>query len=349
MNEKIVFIVWSNYSQRAETMAAELAGKVSYQYEAGMKGLWLTPLRYLVQGWKTWRFLERERPEIVLVQCPPIFAVLAVAIWCRLRGKKLSSGLRARYVIDAHTATFHHKNWRWALPLVHFLSRRAAVTLVTDEAALGMVGSWKAPGLFLVNGLPTLSPPTGLIGSEGEERVAVISIFDDNEPIEQVFGAAQLLPQVTFYLTGDPKRAPSKLLAQKPKNVVLTGFLRGGDYSGLLKNVHGIVVLTKEPNDLSCAAYEALAMAKPIVASNGPEMRRFFTQGFIFVNNTPESIADGIEQMLNEQARLRNEVIAMCSVLQTKRQTNFETFVSLLNGNDRKGDFSTYGPYNVGF
>lgn len=337
MNVKSVFIVWYGLSLRAESMAAELGGQVSFQYEAELKGLWLTPLRYLVQGWKTWRFLEQERPEVVLVQSPPIFAAMTVAIWCRLRGKIRPSGRRARYVIDAHTATFHHRYWRWALPLVRLLSRRAVVTLVTDEAALGMLRSWKAPGLFLVNGLPTLSPPTGLIGSEGEERVAVISIFDENEPIEEVFGAARLLPQVTVYLTGDPKRAPSKLLAHKPENVVLTGFLRGGDYSGLLKNVQGIVVLTKEPNDLSCAAYEALAMAKPVVASNGPEMRRFYTQGFIFVNNTPESIADGIKQMLDGQAGLTNEVIAMCSVLETKRQPNFEKFVSLLNRNEGMG------------
>jgi glycosyltransferase involved in cell wall biosynthesis len=193
-----------------------------------------------------------------------------------------------------------------------------------------MLRSWNAKGIFLVNALPLLSPPTGLIGSEGEERVAVISIFESVEPIEEVFAAARLLPRVTFYVTGDPKRAPSRLLKQKPENVILTGFLRGGNYSALLKNVHGLVVLTKEPNDLSCAAYEALAMAKPVVASDGLEMRRFFTRGFIFVNNTPESIADGIQQMLREQAALTEEVIAMRSVLEAERQPKLEEFMSLL-------------------
>jgi hypothetical protein len=87
MHVKSVFMVWYGLSLRAECMAAELGGQVSFQYEAELKGLWLTPLRYLVQGWKTWRFLERERPEVVLVQSPPIFAAMTVAIWCRLRGK----------------------------------------------------------------------------------------------------------------------------------------------------------------------------------------------------------------------------------------------------------------------
>ena len=193
-----------------------------------------------------------------------------------------------------------------------------------------MLHDWNAKGLFLTDGLPNLCPPSGLIGSDGANRIAVISVFSDNEPIEEVFDAARLLPEVTFYLTGNPEQAPSELLAKKPDNVVLTGFLRDGKYSALLKNVHGLVVLTKQPNDLSCAAYEGLAMAKPIVSSNGPEMRRFFTRGIIFVKNTPESISDGIKQMLHEQATLTEEVIVMRSVLEAKRQPKLEELISLL-------------------
>src|SRR5947208_2382364 len=224
MNVTSLVLAWANNSQRVYTMAAELGGKASLQYEAKLAGrYWLLPLRYLVQGWKTWRLLEQERPEVVIVQNPPIFASLTVALWCWWRGNSGPSGRRASYVIDAHTASFHHPSWRWSHPLLRFLSRRAVATLVTDNAALDTLGSWGARGIFLVNALPTLSPPTGLIGSEGEERVAVISIFDSVEPIEEVFAAARLLPQVSFYVTGDPKRAPSRLLKQKPENVTLTG------------------------------------------------------------------------------------------------------------------------------
>ncbi len=261
MSFKLVFIVWSNYSQRAENLAAELHGCVSFQYEARLKGRWLLPLRYLAQGWKTWRFLERERPEVVLVQTPPVFAPLVVAAWCKLRGKTGPSMRRIPYAIDCHTSTFHHRLWRWALPLQRLLSRPAAVSLVTDHAALSTLKIWKANGLLLENPLPALSPATGTIGSGGEARVAVISTFDDDEPIAEVFTASRLLPQVTFYLTGDPKRAATGLLAQKPENVNLTGFLRGGSYTGLLQNVHGIAVLTNAPHAVNCGAYEALAVA----------------------------------------------------------------------------------------
>jgi glycosyltransferase involved in cell wall biosynthesis len=330
MGTKSLFIVWTDHSQRAETLAADLDAQVRFIYEPRLKAHWATPLRYLAQAWKTWRLLERERPGAVFVQSPPIFAPLIVAAWCTLRGKTSLARLGTPYVIDCHTGTFHDPRWRWALSLLRLLSKRAAATLVTNEAAMDLLRRWKVRCIYLVDGLPALKSAIGTIGSKGEARVAVISTFSDVEPIEEVFAAARLLPGVTFYVTGDPQRASAKLLAQKPENVILTGFLRDGAYSALLKNVHGIVILTNEPNDLSCAAYEAVTMGKPAVVSDCSENKRWFTRGFVYVNNTPEAIAAGINKMLNEQEILVSEVIAMRSELATSRQPRVEELAALL-------------------
>jgi glycosyltransferase involved in cell wall biosynthesis len=330
MSVKSIFIVWGDHSRRAETLAAELDVQVRFLYELRLKGGWLTPLRYLVQGWKTWHVLEREQPEVVLVQSPPIFAALVVKLWCELRGKTRPARSRVSYAIDCHPSTFFSRKWRWALPLLRFLSRRAVVTLSSNAEGQNILQGWKVSGFFLADGVPSLSPPVGTIGSEGDARVAVISTFADVEPIAEVFAAAQLLPRVTFYVTGDPRRASARLLAQKPENVTLTGFLRGGTYTALLKNVHGIVILTNQPKDLSCAAYEAVAMAKPAVVSDCSENKRWFTHGFVYVNNTPEAIAEGVKKMLNEQAILVPEVIAMRSELAASRQPKFEELAALL-------------------
>jgi glycosyltransferase involved in cell wall biosynthesis len=338
MGVKTVFIVWCSFSRRAETLAAEIDGQVSFQYEFMLKGGWLTPLRYMVQAWKTWRFLERERPEVVLVQSPPVFAPLIVAAWCKLRGQMGPSGHRVRYVLDCHPGTFYDPNWRWALPLLRLLSRGAVVTLLCNEAAQDILRIWKVKGIFLPDGLPTLNHATGTIGSEGEVRIAVINVFAAVEPIEEVFAAARLLPEVTFYVTGDPQRASANLLAQKPENVILTGFLRGGTYVGLLKNVHGIAILTKEPNDLSCGAYEALAMAKPTIISDWPGSRRCFKRGFIYVNNTPQAIADGVKKLLFEQETLTAEITAMRTEYANTRLPKLKEFVALI---DEKTDVSS--------
>src|ERR1700685_3701158 len=112
MNGKILYIVWFTHARRAETLSKELGAKLVFVYEAQIKRKWLKPLRYMIQAWKTWMLLERERPAFVIVQSPPVFAPLAVALWCKLRGKK-----RVSYIIDCHPGTFYHEQWRWALPL----------------------------------------------------------------------------------------------------------------------------------------------------------------------------------------------------------------------------------------
>lgn len=334
MNTKILFVVWYGFARRAETLSREIGAQVVYIYAGRLKKAWLTPLRYLVQAGQTWRLLERERPAVVLVQSPPVFAPLVVAIWCKFRGKsgRGHSARRVPYVIDCHPGTFYHSQWVWALPLLRLLSRGAAVTLLCNEDALDILRSWKVRGIFLPDGLPSLPPATSTIGSEGEARVAMITVFANDEPVAEVFEAARMLPHVTFYLTGDPKRATPRLLTKKPENVVLTGFLRGGVYSGLLNNVNGTVVLTNVMNSLNCGAYEAMSLAKPTILTDWPEMRRCFKHGFIYVTNTPESIAAGVKQLLNEQESLTTEIAARRTEYVNTRQPKFEEFAALLRG-----------------
>jgi len=253
---------------------------------------------------------------------------LLVDLWCMLRRR--TKPVQLPYAIDCHTGTFHRPKWRWLLPLQRLLSQRAIVTLVTDRAAFTMLQDWKVRCLFLEDALPVLSPAVGTIGSEGEARVGVISSLDDDEPIAEIFAAAKLLPCVTFYVTGDSKKVEARLLARKPANVVLTGFLNGGTYTALLQNVHGLIVLTNEPHAVNCGAYEAAVMAKPVVVSDWPDLRHCFPRGFIHVNNTPEAIADGIQKMLNEREELGTEIIAMRSEILARRKPVFEEFVSLL-------------------
>jgi hypothetical protein len=201
---------------------------------------------------------------------------------------------------------------------------------VTDEAALYLLKRWQARGFLLIDGLPRLQPPAGAIGTRGITRVAVISIFSPTEPVAEILAAARLLPHVTFYLTGEISRLEPALREQMPANVLLTGFLRDGSYTALLKNVDGMVVLSREAHDLSCGAFEALVVEQPAVVSSGPEMQRFFVQGFIHVENTPPAIADGIQRMLNERVRLREQVVAQRAALVKLRLSTFAAFTALL-------------------
>lgn len=325
MNDKILYIVWYTHARRAETLARELHAKLVFVYESQLLSVWLRPLRYIIQGWKTWRLLERERPAFVIVQSPPIFAPLTVALWCKLRGRKHVS-----YVLDCHPGTFYHHDWRWALPLVRPLARGAIVSLLCNEDAQDILLKWNVNYLFLPDGLPDLCSTSGTLGSEGEARIAVISAIADDEPLAELFEAARLTPQVTFYLTGDPKRAPNELLAIKPENVILTGYLRGSIYNGLLHNVQGIIVLSRLRTTLSCGAFEALSLAKPTILSDLPEQRRWFSHGFIMVENTPGDIARGVETLLRERATFLHKAELLREEYRSARQPKLSKLVSLL-------------------
>ncbi len=322
MNRKITFVVWSGHSPRATNMAAALDTIVQFQYEVGMKRRGMTPLRYLVQAWQSWKLLEHERPDVVIARTPPVFAPLVVALWAAWRRKQL--------VMDCDTGSFHSPKWQWALGLHGWLARRALLTLVIDQAAFELVQKAGAKVMILEDKLPRMVSPNSPIGSDGATRLAVVSSFDVDEPVAEVFAAARLLLHITFYHTGDPKRADAKLLADKPANVVLTGYLRGADYSGLLDNVDGIVVLTNEPNALNCGAYEALSIHKPAVVSDQPEMRRYFNRGFVHVANNPAAIAAGIEQMLRQRAALTDEVKALRAERSLEWERKFETVKTIL-------------------
>ncbi len=349
MNNKILYIVWFTHARRAETLSRELGAKLVFIYESQMKNKWLKPLRYVVQSWKTWRLLEREHPAFVIVQTPPTFAPLAVALWCKLRGKK-----RTFYIIDCHPGNFYHPHWRWALALLHLLAQGALTSLLCNEEAQDTLLKWNANYIFLPDGLPDLSSTSDTVGSKGDARIAVISTFSYDEPVAEVFAAARLLPHVTFYVTGDPGPATLQsrgrhrtrddmyyvtgdpglsmdgLLADKPENVILTGFLRGSVYNGLLHHVNGIMVLSRLRTTLSCGAFEALSLAKPTILSDLPEQRRLFSHGFIMVENTPEDIAKGIETLLNDHSTYVRKSELLREAYVSSRQPKLDKLLSLL-------------------
>lgn len=324
---KTLFIAWARHSRRAETLASELGGTMHFVYTPPPQRRWLAPLRYLKLARQTWSILEQERPQSVLVQAPPIFAPLIAALWCKLRSTRQYP---IRLAIDCHSGSFYDARWRWSLPVQRLLSRFATVTVVACTDALRYMKNWHARGLFLVDGLPTLSLPSGTAGTEGTERIAVISSFEPDEPIAELFAAARLLPQVSFYFSGDARRLSASL--RPPANVVLTGFLSDEEYSGLLHNVHGLLVLTSEPNVLNCGVYEALVAERPAVISNWPLLRSCFDRGCVYVSNDARSIADGVEQLLAQRTALTQETRAMRSELNARRTPIFQELVALLQG-----------------
>lgn len=138
--------------------------------------------------------------------------------------------------------------------------------------------------------------------------MTLVCTFTRDEPIETFFRAAALVPDVTFHVTGDYRRAAPGVLAQKPANVRLTGFVPDADFVGLLLTSDAVVSLTTLDHTMQRGAYEAVYLGRPVITSNFDLLRRHFCKGTVHVDNTAEAIAHGIRRMRSELPRYRREI-----------------------------------------
>lgn len=293
---KRIFIAWASYHRRSDLLAQHFEATVHYVYFGQIGRIWQAPIRYLVQAWQTWLILYRERPSVIFVQNPPIFAVLVVSIYARCYG--------ARYIIDSHTGAFIGRKWGWSVGVHRLLSRRALITLVHNKSQEKIVKEWGCQYMALA-----FTPGNYPLGekfslSEGF-NIAVIGSVIEDEPLDVVFDAARRLPDVTFYVTGNTKCINAQTLAKKPSNCYLTGYISYEKYVGLLRGVDFIMTLTDRDNTLLMGSFEAVSLEKPLIVSDWPVLRDYFPQGAIFVKNTVESICEGVSYARENQVVLQ--------------------------------------------
>ncbi len=302
-------------------MARHLGATAYFIAYGRRSSLWQTPLRYVVQALLTWRLLCREHPDVVFVQNPPIFAVAVAYLYARRRG--------IRYVVDSHTAAFLSPKWRWSLPLHRLLSRTAVTTIVTNTYLEAIVRSWGCRA-SIVAFAPDSFPSGQPFPVAGQFNVAVVSTGAEDEPLDVVFAAAGRLPSVRFYVTGDAGRIANGLLAKRPANCLMLGYVPYEDYISLLRSVDVVVDLTKRDHTLLMGAFEAISLGTPLVVSDWPVLRAYFRRGTVHVANTVESLCEGIERARRELATLRAEVLLLREELGADWRRRFAALRQLL-------------------
>ena len=331
---KITFISWERYHRRSELLAQHLGAKINFIQSGSRDRLLRGPVRYLVQGlvavarylvqgWQTWRVLTQDRPDVVLVQNPPIFGVLVASICARWHS--------AQYGIDSHSGAFLHPKWRWTLGLHRLLSRRALVTIVHNRSQEEIVKRWGCRYCVLAY-TPGDYPTGGRFPLNGQYNVAVIYTGKEDEPLGVVFGAAGAVPEATFYVTGDSGRIDPTLLAQKPSNCHLTGYLPYEQYVSLLQGADVVLDLTTADHTLLMGAFEAVSLGTPLIVSNWPLLREYFCLGTLHVPNTVEAVCEGIRTAQRERAALRRDILLLREQLQTEWEQQFAELQRVLKG-----------------
>lgn len=336
----IVVLAWAPYSVRAESISSRLGASFhTLTYKTRRKAY--SPVKYPLLFYKTLRLLASERPSTIICQTPPIFCPLAAMFYAATNKRK-----KIRIIIDAHTASFE-KPWslpilktitRWAI------GNAIAVIVANAELQNVVYGNYGVMPLVLDDGVPQIDyasqdasqisinrgskydqqhlpipmhPQLGLkeledVGEGTKFGVAVISSFASDEPIEEVIEAAKILAErTTFYITGDTSRLASRKLSewkQRANNVIFTGFLTRHEYISLLKKVDAVMVLTRRHDNMLSGAHEALALEKPLITSDWPPLRQYFSAGTAYVNNSVKEIVDAVEYVQLKKDQMEEEM-----------------------------------------
>ncbi|HEY7416201.1 MAG TPA: hypothetical protein VH593_13490 [Ktedonobacteraceae bacterium] len=314
-NPQLLAVAWAPTAPRSQRLAAALGAEMHKVHFLTFQRPLMAPPKYFAQAFVTCRLLWRRHPRVVLVQNPPIFLVMAVALYARLTGN--------HYIIDTHTGGLVGYKWGWSLPLHRWFSRQALATLVTNaslrERLLG--GSSRRSFRVFILGDPPVewcdTAPLS-IPQQGARQVTVIATYSADEPIEEFLAAARQLPDVSFSITGDARRLPAAVRAGCPENVRLTGWLSDAEYCALVCRANVVVALTTRNHTLLCGAWEALYAGQPLITSDWPVLRMTFPQGTVFTGATSTEIQAAIHLALAQEDHLR---VAMQSLAASKRQS----------------------------
>ena len=286
---KITFISWAEYCSRSDNIARELSGSSHMVYCRSLgSNIFTVWLKYVIQFFKTQYVLFTNRPKVVFVMTPPVFAVLSVYFYSFFRN--------ISYIIDAHTAAFLLPRWKYLQWLQHFLCRRATTTIVTNEYLASHVRSGGGHAT-IIRDVPVIYDITEHFSTNDKFSIAVVCSFNYDEPIEEIFEAARQLSDIQFYMTGNPKDLAPYLTSIVPENVMLTGFLSNSAYMSLLTKADAVMTLTTRDHTMLRGAYEAVYHGTPVIISNWQLLKHAFHHGAIHINNSNEEIVRAVQDM----------------------------------------------------
>jgi glycosyltransferase involved in cell wall biosynthesis len=257
-------------------------------------------LRYVALLARTAVCVARQRPSILVVQCPSLVLGLGAGI--------LKPLFRFTLVADLHTEAV--RPYVFSSPVYAFLFglvRRAAdACLVTNASQKRIVEGGGGRAFVLPDKVPDLvrmGPPRS--PRPGAQAVFICTYAPD-EPFLEVLEAARALhPLVTIHVTGN-HRGVGESLPASPAH--LTGFLPEEEYVELLGAADVIIDLTRMEDCLVCGAYEAVALGKPLVTSDTSALRSYFRMGTVYTRHDAPSLAASIIYALAHKDTLAAEM-----------------------------------------
>ena len=307
--KKCLFIAWSREVQLSSNLANALGAELHQVYRSRADRVLIArALSYLIQSVSTIRILLTKKPKVVLVQNPPVFAALIVWFYARFATAKFS--------IDSHTSAFLDKRWIMFHWLFRWVARRAAVNTCHNYKNLEVLRSWGIePAMVMQFCNPTYNP--GELNEQlvdkrlhqavvaAELPIMMVNNFAVDDDLKTVLGTARIMPEATFFVTGD-KKAAKLDETTIPQNIVLTNHLAHKEFLKLMNRCKVILALTLRLDTVLWSPREAMALEKPFVTTDSEVQRHYYGGIGLFAGSDPEEVKKRIYEALDKQEEIKD-------------------------------------------
>ena len=301
-----IMIAWVAYQRRVESLSRYCDLDVYYlHYKWEEKSKLYKPFSYIFKIIQTTVTLFRTNAKIIFIQLPPTFPLYILSIYCRLK--------KATYISDCHNTTFYDGPWI-KFPFAKKMLQNSGVVLVHNEDIMDKVKDWGFPDLLLRDPIPQIQlneniETVGDIKIKEDRYVIFPGSFGTDEPLEELFNAFRLCPDVLFVCTWFKEKLTKEQQKNLPDNLRLSGFLPEESFTALYAHATAAIVLTTREGTQPSGAAEAIALGVPLIVSDLATTRRLYSEAAVFVlNNSSSSIADGVKYALNNKDQLKTKI-----------------------------------------
>lgn len=321
--EKRAAIVWAPHERQALEFAKSLGAELHNVHYLKYKKPFYAPLKYILQFFKTLSILFRDKPNLVYVTNPPVFAPMTVYLYCLFSG--------ASFIMDTHPPALYIPKWKWTLPLQRAMARRAAANIIDQTRYKELFKSWGAKA-FVIERPQVEIDQSKLKRILDDEKfhVTVINTFDGDEDLDLIIEAARQLPNICFHILGDTDYAPAGMIENAPENVRFTGYIVDSFFDQLHSS-NAVMVTTQYAHSLLAGALEGMVLRKPLILSDRPTLTEYFTKGTVFVEHTVEDMIAGIQASKDHEETLKQEIDELAVEKKLRWEKEFTRMLQSIN------------------
>jgi len=309
----IIFISWGREVEKSNFLARGLGAYFKQIYIKKVGGVKLPAIfRYIIQGGKTLIVLFEERPKVVIVQNPPVFAPLTVWLYCIIFGAKLA--------LDSHSAAFLDKKWVFFYPLFKFVARRADLNSCHNYRNLEILQKWQIKPLMVMQNynpkydIKKLTQPmeNGKIDRvirDARMPIMMVNKFANDDDWRTVIETARLMPEVTFFITGDDTMRKAKAIKKiSPVNVYFTGYLNHDEFMRLMWRCRIILAFTLRKDTVLWSIREIMALEKPFITTDSEVLRHYFSEVALFAKPDTNELKKKIKLAIRNEDQIKNNI-----------------------------------------